>query len=289
MISSQPHNLSPHGRGWHRRQEGGAGRSPAIISVTCSEKIVTATRPDPVAVPRQLSRPLGGRSPRLVVIDLQATGVSPDLHEIIQIAAVRLDADGSIGARLSTYVRPCNRVPLHITTQTGIRDADVADAPTAPEALRTLARFVEDAAHDGADDPMIVTLKGHLPFIAAVCARHALPVRPVRFIDSLWFFHDFLVPFFANYSDETDLTDLVDLTGMAISTCMAHPIDVVSQIEEWLGIDASGLPHPRHDGADIRLRLFAGLVRGVIQSFSSLENAKRLQAKAREHDFIAPA
>ncbi len=225
--------------------------------------------------------------PSFVIIDLQTTGVSPDRHEIIQIAAARINADGSVGAHLSTYVRPCNCVPLHITTLTGIRDADVDDAPTAPEALRTLARFVEDSAEVGAGDPMIVTIKGHIPFIAAACARHALPVRPVRFIDPLCFFHDFFYMFsfqLTIFPDEADQTDIFDPTDMGISTVMANPADVVSAIKEWLGIDASGRPHPRHDGADIRVRLFTRMVRHATEF---LWDAKDLQAKACEHDFIA--
>lgn len=287
MISSQPHNLSPRSKVSHEKQGGDAGRSPAIVGVTCFEEIVSATRPNPVSAPEQLARPSKGRLPRFVVIDCQITGVSPDRHEIIQIVAARLNADGSIGAQFSTYVRPRNRVPRTVTTLTGISDADVADAPTAPEALRTLARFVEEAAADRADEPMIVALTGHMPFIAAACARHALPLRRVRVIDSRIFYSDFLATFFVKYPDAPELSDLVDLTGMAISTVMADPIDVVSDIEDWLGIDATGLPYPRHEGADVRVRLFASTVRHVIYGLSSDADAKNLQAKAQDYDFIS--
>ncbi|HEY9250993.1 MAG TPA: 3'-5' exonuclease, partial [Rariglobus sp.] len=201
---------------------------------------MTATRPNPVSTPKRLALPRDGHLPSFVVIDLQTTGVSPDRHEIIQIAAARINADGSVSAHLSTYVRPCNYVPQDITTLTGICDADLADAPTAPEALRTLARFVADPAEDATGDLMIVTLKGHIPFIAAACARHALPVRPVRFIDPFWFFHDFFYMFsfqLTIFPDEADQTDMFDPTGMGISTVMANPADVVSAIKEWLGID----------------------------------------------------
>lgn len=289
MISSQPNNDSPNSKVWHGKQDGDAGPSPAIIQVTCFEEILTVTRPNPVSAPKQLARQAVVRTQRLVVIDLQTTGVSPDEDEIIQIVAARLNPDGFVDAEFSTYVRPRYRVPLHVTSLTGIRDTDVADAPTAPEALRTLARFVEDTAVDGAEEPMIVTLTGNMPFFAAACASYALPLRLVHFIDSRWFFDDFCLTFYAKHPGVPDLNDLVDLTGTGISTVIADPTETFLAIQKWFGVDASGLPFPRHDGAAIRLRLFLSMVWCAVQSPYSVAGSKQLMASACEHVFIATA
>jgi DNA polymerase III epsilon subunit-like protein len=287
MISSQPNNDSPNSKPWHGKQGGDAEPSPAIIRVTCFEEAVTVDSPNPVSVPKQIARQAIVRTQRLVVIDLQTTGVSPDEDDIIQIVASRLNPDGFIDAEFSTYVRPRNRVSRHVTRLTGIHDADVAEAPTTPEALRTLARFVEGAVGDGVGDPMIVTLKGNMPFFAAACASYALPLRIVRFIDSLWFFEDFWRTFYAKYPVVPDLNDLVDLTGTGISTDIADPTDTFIAIQKWFGVDAAGLPHPRHDGAVIRVRLFVSMVWCAVQSPYSVAGSKQLKANAREHVFIA--
>lgn len=289
MISSQPNNDSPNSKAWHGKQGGDAESSPAIVRVTCFEEAVTVTRSKPVSAPKQIARQAIVRTQRLVVIDLQTTGVSPDEDDIIQIVASRLNPDGFIDAEFSTYVRPCNRVPLHVTRLTGIRDDDVAEAPTTPEALRTLARFVEGAGGDGVEEPLIVTLKGNMPFFAAACASHALPLRLVRFIDSLWFFEDFWRTFYAKYPFVPELNDLVDLTGTGISTVIDDPTETIIAIQKWFGVDASGLPHPRHDGAAIRVRLFVSMVWCAVQSPYSVAGSKQLKANASEHLFIAAA
>lgn len=291
MILSQPHNVPAHNRVWHGSWDGNIGRSPAILEVICSQKTVKARQPSSISAPKKRSHLSGKPLPSFVVIELQTTGASPDQHEIIQIVAAALNPDGSPRAYLSTYVRPRNRVPQSITQLTGISDAALADAPTAPSALRMLARFVEIAAaeDDEVVDPVIVTLKGYMGFIAATCAHHALPMRLVRCIDSLWFYHDFLATFFAQYPNVPDISDLVDLTDMAISTVAAEPTDVVSDIEDWLGIDATGQPHPRHQGAEVRVRLFTSAARQVVYGILSDADANHLQAKTCGHDFISSA
>ncbi len=129
-------------------------------------------------------------APRLFVLDLKTTGFSPDRHEIIQIAAARLGPDCAIAETFATYVRPRDCLPWHVTLLTGIRNGDVANAPTAPEALRALGRFVGNVGEipAGLAEPLVASHDGRhfaLRFISAACARHALPVRPVRYIDSL--------------------------------------------------------------------------------------------------------
>lgn len=119
----------------------------------------------------------------LVIFDLETTGLVPARHEIIQIAGVRMRA-GRILAEESfaTFVKPVHPIPADISSYTGITRAQVATAPRVAEALVAFSRFVGDAtlvAHNGA--------RFDMPFIRAGCERHALPVRPVGFIDSMSF------------------------------------------------------------------------------------------------------
>ena len=126
--------------------------------------------------------------PNLVVFYLETTGFTPDRHEIIQIAAVRLATDGSIVDTFFTHVRPRFPVPRHVTVLTGIRNADVAGAPAAPEALRAFARFFEDA-RAGGTEPILVAHNGHrfgLRFIDSIwLARTLWPTDPLHNLDTV--------------------------------------------------------------------------------------------------------
>jgi predicted DnaQ family exonuclease/DinG family helicase len=61
-------------------------------------------------------------------LDVEATGLEPSRHEVIEVGVVVFDAEG-ISREYQTFVRPRRPVPLEITRLTGIADADVAGAP----------------------------------------------------------------------------------------------------------------------------------------------------------------
>jgi DNA polymerase III epsilon subunit family exonuclease len=118
-----------------------------------------------------------------VIFDLETTGFSHTWSEIIQIAAIRM-VDGRIlwNESFSSFVRPLQRIPPFISEITGITDVDVQTAPRFNEVMTSFSRFVGTS-----------TLLGHnarrfdMPFISESCARHNLPVRRVRFVDSIDF------------------------------------------------------------------------------------------------------
>lgn len=118
-----------------------------------------------------------------VIFDLETTGFSHTWSEIIQIAAIRM-VDGHIlsDERFSSFVQPSRKIPPFITEITGITDADVQGAPRFNDVISSFSRFVGTS-----------TLLGHnarrfdMPFIRESCARHNLPVRPARFVDSIDF------------------------------------------------------------------------------------------------------
>ncbi len=116
-----------------------------------------------------------------VIFDLETTGLSPNYHEIIQIAGTRI-REGRLVREdtFSTYVRPARAIPWVISEITGIGNEDVADAPDAAEGLAMFSRFAGDAtlvAHNGG--------RFDMRFIRAACVRHGLPMREVTFVDSL--------------------------------------------------------------------------------------------------------
>jgi len=77
-----------------------------------------------------------------VALDLETTGLDPERDAIIEIGAVKFRDDELLDT-FSTFVRPGRPIPQQITHLTGIRDEDVADAPSLHQALPQLARFVE--------------------------------------------------------------------------------------------------------------------------------------------------
>ncbi len=84
-----------------------------------------------------------------VALDLETTGLDARVDVIIEIGAVRFAYDPGEGAfgcrvleRFVTFVNPKRAIPLRITQLTGIRDADVASAPTLDRVIPELLAFV---------------------------------------------------------------------------------------------------------------------------------------------------
>jgi len=119
----------------------------------------------------------------IVIFDLETTGFSPYQHEIIQIAAVRMQGGRILEQEVfASFVKPTCRIPSFISQYTGISNAQVHNAPRSEEALVNFSRFVGDAtliAHNGQ--------RFDMPFIRESCTRHSLPVRSVGFVDSMSF------------------------------------------------------------------------------------------------------
>ncbi|MEM6526654.1 MAG: helicase C-terminal domain-containing protein [Chloroflexota bacterium] len=77
----------------------------------------------------------------LVAIDLETTGLDVNTDRIIEIGAVRMK-EGEVLDEFSELVNPNMHIPERTTTLTGIRSADVADAPLLPDVLPRLLQFV---------------------------------------------------------------------------------------------------------------------------------------------------
>ena len=63
------------------------------------------------------------------VFDVETTGMSPVYERIVEIAALRIDKDGS-EKRFSTLVNPGKRIPYAVSRVHHITDAMVCTAPS---------------------------------------------------------------------------------------------------------------------------------------------------------------
>ncbi len=76
-----------------------------------------------------------------VALDLETTGLSPKRDQIIEIGAVRFQ-EGRARERFATFVNPGRPIPPRIQQLTGIRPADVADAPPIQALIPEILAFI---------------------------------------------------------------------------------------------------------------------------------------------------
>lgn len=138
------------------------------------------------------------RGEAVVVLDIETTGLSPDQHEIIEVALVRLEN----GQRTSfeRLVNPGTYIPSFITRLTGIRNSDVKGAPDIQAVLEEAwpllegsTLIIQNASFDlGFLQPRLRRIGYRLenPVVDTInWARKALPGLSKRGLDSLaWAF-----------------------------------------------------------------------------------------------------
>lgn len=82
--------------------------------------------------------------PRIyVALDTETTGLRPDVDAVIEVAAVRFQADRVLET-FSSLVNPQRPIPLKIQSLTGISQAEVDKAPLATAVLPKLNSFLKD-------------------------------------------------------------------------------------------------------------------------------------------------
>lgn len=85
--------------------------------------------------PIQLKRPL-------VIFDIESTGLSPRADRIIELAALRLNPDGTRDDQ-EWMLNPMMPIPVDSTAVHGITDEDVADCPTFADVALEILTFFE--------------------------------------------------------------------------------------------------------------------------------------------------
>ncbi len=78
-----------------------------------------------------------------VVFDLETTGLSSAVCEIIEFGAVKI-LDGEIVDRFSSFSKPLSPIPEEITRLTSITNEMVADAPSVDDVLKDFLAFSKD-------------------------------------------------------------------------------------------------------------------------------------------------
>ena len=79
------------------------------------------------------------------IIDIEATGFSPENNSIIEVAGIKYQGGVEID-RFSTLIKPeYGFLPPHITQLTGITNALVIDQPEVDTALSKFFKFLEDS------------------------------------------------------------------------------------------------------------------------------------------------
>ncbi|APF19745.1 DNA polymerase III, epsilon subunit [Caldithrix abyssi DSM 13497] len=83
-----------------------------------------------------------------VVVDLETTGLNPEMDRIIEIGAIRF-VDGKEDAVFEELIDPGIPIPPFITSLTGIRNEDVKGKPSIEEIFPRLLQFMGDVAMVG--------------------------------------------------------------------------------------------------------------------------------------------
>jgi DNA polymerase-3 subunit epsilon len=82
---------------------------------------------------------------QFVVLDLETTGLDPELHEIIEVGAIRIVGDSVTQAGFSMLVKPRKQIPKQITQITGITQAMVdEEGQELAEVMKLFLEFIGD-------------------------------------------------------------------------------------------------------------------------------------------------
>ena len=112
------------------------------------------------------------------VFDLETTGRSPVYNRIVELAALRVETDGSI-TRYQSLINPGCLIPREVTAIHHITNEMVQNAPRFAEVGREFLSFAEDStlvAHNARFD---------LSFLQESLARTGLPLWKNKTMDSL--------------------------------------------------------------------------------------------------------
>ena len=122
----------------------------------------------------------------LLSFDLETTGLDPGEDRIVQAAVVLIAADGSVADESwDGIVNPGVPIPEAASNIHGITNERAQREGLAPvEALRRIARLINDAASDGI--PLVIyNAPFDWPFVLAEARRHGVPLGRPDIIDPL--------------------------------------------------------------------------------------------------------
>ncbi len=112
------------------------------------------------------------------VFDVETTGMSPVNDRIVQIAAVRIDRDGTL-SRWASFINPGRPIPAGVVAVHHISDEMVSSAPVFARAGRDFLEFAKNStlvAHNARFD---------LGFLQESLSRTGLPLWKGKTLDTL--------------------------------------------------------------------------------------------------------
>jgi len=121
----------------------------------------------------------------MVFFDLETTGISVVADRIVQIAAVKVNPNGSV-ERLDQLVNPEMPIPEETIQIHGISDADVSDKPTFTQIADKINEFFKDSDLAGYN-----AIKFDIPFLVEEFYRTEIEfdLRGRHFVDVQNIFH----------------------------------------------------------------------------------------------------
>ncbi len=85
---------------------------------------------------------------KIVVFDIETTGLDPEQDQIIEIGAVKID-NGNIIEKFASFVRPTVEISRDITNLTGISQDMVENAPDVQDVIKDFYDFTHDCIISG--------------------------------------------------------------------------------------------------------------------------------------------
>ena len=144
----------------------------AALEATGNYRVLRRHRPGSAMA----SPPTGTR--RAILVDVETTGLEPDLHEIIELAMVPFFYSNNgeivgIGDAFDGLRQPTRPIPAEVTRLTGIDDAMVAGRRVEPEEVAAFAGSSLVVAHNAAFDRRFLerfcpSLQGN-PWACSMC------------------------------------------------------------------------------------------------------------------------
>ena len=80
----------------------------------------------------------------LVFIDLETTGLNPEIHKVIEIGAIKV-LNGKIIDKFNELVNPGIEIPRHISLLTGINKEDIVGADSIEKVIPKLKSFIKNS------------------------------------------------------------------------------------------------------------------------------------------------
>ena len=121
----------------------------------------------------------------IVFIDLETTGINVSTERIVEISALKINPNGT-EQWMTHLVNPEMPIPPRVSEIHGIKDGDVADAPTFREIAKNLVTFLE-----GCDMAGFNAIKFDIPLLAEEFLRTNVDFnfRKRKYVDVQVIFH----------------------------------------------------------------------------------------------------